>query len=293
VICGETNPLAQVVCCGLGYLCAVGADTDPCEENCTTDCSQSATGPAEPAVVQPAGADDTIRFDRLYRLRDRVFHGHAGGERATELYYRHSFAFGTAFVSDPALANQAIDTLRLWQPGIDALLAGTPDTVTPERLQALRAFLDALRPAASPLLAAAIDHGRRRIGLDTWEGISLTDALARLDGLVCAVAATYPSVVCRLEDTDEIAIAGVPAGKLATKITTSLERAITEAGEAAAATDDARLARRHTRKAGRFARKVAKRVKSRSGRKTIPEATRTELTALLEAVRTDLKTLAH
>ena len=102
-------------------------------------------------------------------------------------------------------------------------------------------------------------------------------------------------MVCRLEDADEVAIAEIPTGKLATKVTTSLARAVSLAGEAAplAGDGDARVARRRVRAAAKLTRKVVRRAKSRAGRQAIPDPTRTALVELLDGVRGDLKTLAH
>jgi hypothetical protein len=45
------------------------------------------------------------------------------------------------------------------------------------------------------------------------------------------------------------------------------------------------------KRAGRLTKKVARRARSRRGRREIPEAVRSELGAALDAIRVDLKTL--
>ena len=286
---------ADAWCCAIAMLCEVFPSLATCK-TCIEEQFQCSVqvSPALAPFAAGSPAVEPIRLGLLYRLRDRYLHGTPGGEEAIALYYRHSPAIAAALIANPALAATAIDTLRLWQPAIDELVQGSTPMVTAERLQALATFLDALRPVAPPTLAAAIDHGRRRLDLGSAEGTTLATLLERLDDLVCTRAATHPSVLCRLEDGEEVA-SSLPTGTLATKLASSLDRATTLASEAAsaAAGGDKRGARRRVRAVAKLVGKIARQVRSKRAKRDLPAEARTQLTSLLSSVRADLKALAR
>jgi uncharacterized repeat protein (TIGR01451 family) len=279
-------------CCVAELVCLI--DQDRCFPGDCDVYQATCPGTAAPVVARPAGADERVRLVLLYQLRDRHLHGTVGGRRATVLYYRHSVDMMQALVANPSLVSLAMTALQAWQPAIIALLTRTPATVSAAQLQALGAFLDALGADATGALAGAIDRGRARLALETWQGITVDEALARLDRRVCTVAATYGSVACRLGDAAELIETRVPeGGALAPKLLAALQKAATSASaaEAAAAEDDRRGTRKNARKAVKLAGKIARRAGSRRGQREIPEAVRTELGTSLEAIRADLRAL--
>jgi len=131
--------------------------------------------------------NDDTESQLLYRLRDGAFRDNRGGRRATDLFYDLSPDMVTAAFGDEELIGLGSGTFELWLPHMAALVAGKGDgaVVTQEQIDALEAFLDALRAKAGEDLAAAMDRERPRLRLDDWVGINMNAALARLDRLTC------------------------------------------------------------------------------------------------------------
>jgi hypothetical protein len=123
----------------------------------------------------------------LYRLRDRVFANTPGGERATTLYYELTDDLVLAAMLDADVVTLGRTNLLDWQPSLQALVSGQgiATLVTQEQIDGLNAFLDALRAAADATLAEVMDRERPRLNLDDWVGITIEEALGRLDRLTC------------------------------------------------------------------------------------------------------------
>ncbi len=275
------------------------AGTACCNPNCVIPPSAPASCAPATAAVRPALAgDDTpapnpIDLRLLYVLRDGVFPSSVGGRRATQLYYQHAADLVRAALAEPGLIDLGRTALAAWADAIAALVQGDGTTVSEAQIDAITAFLDAARPVASPILAAAIDRGRQRLAIEGWPGISTTDALARLDALVCTAEATYGSVSCRLGDLDLLLVEATTPGRVADRLTKQLAKAISGAARATTLANDGK--RRPARGA---LRAVAKRlgamdalVRSRRGSRELGETIVADLRTLFAALRTDVKRL--
>jgi len=274
-----TMPLSGVDCCALTAFCVLLPGI--CDDACFN--MYDAFSPKFPRGV-PAELD----FFLFYRLRDLFFRKLEGGRKGIALYYQHTGEITRAIVSDTNLRDLGKAAILAWQPSLQMLDEGQPATVSSAQIQALAAFLDALRPLAGKPLAGAIDRGRARLRVEAWEGITMDDALARLDQLVCAREATGASVVCRIDDIGEV-FEGAPAGPLTDKLVASLAKARTTA-VAADQLPAGRQRRAGFKKTGKLLGKLAKRVKSRKGQKAFPDAAfRAKITDPIGLLRADLK----
>ncbi len=142
----------------------------------------------ESLVASSAGTQELL----LYALRDEVFDDRRGGRRATQLFYEHSPAINEATFDgkgsvDPEMADLGIAALRSWLPFAAALVAGHGDraVITQQQVDALLAWVDALRERADGDLAAAIDRERARLDVEGWAGLDMDEAFSRLDRLTC------------------------------------------------------------------------------------------------------------
>jgi hypothetical protein len=126
-------------------------------------------------------------LDRLYALRDQVLEGTPGGRRAIELYGRHQAEVRDLLVEDYELLDLALRSLNAWRPGMIALLGahGESSVVSADQLATLTALFDRLAVLGSPELAATIARERTAIGLDSFAGLTMNQALSRLDRFRC------------------------------------------------------------------------------------------------------------
>jgi hypothetical protein len=265
-----------------GLLCCVSQVT--AHYACTTCISPAAAPPPDPAV------DLILR----YRLRDRVFRRTAGGRRLT-LYHAHSPDVARVVLAHSSLADRAVAALLAWQPSLRSLLDGTGGTATiaPEQVQALLAFLDALVPVATPAVRVAARRERVLLGVDGWAGLSIEQALARLEQVGCEASASFASVACRLEELATLVTRLVPAGTVATRL-----RAAAEKGEGRAR-DDERLRAEGKQRPARIAlRKAIKAVaglertlRSRRGMRAVEAGVREVLESQVSGVHADLTAL--
>jgi hypothetical protein len=277
-----TMPLSGVDCCALTAYCILqpGSCLDACFN------MYDVLSPKTPTF--PRGVPADLDLFVFYRMRDLFFRKHEGGRKGIALYYQHTGEITRVIASDANVRDLGKAALLAWQPSLQMLDEGQPATVSSGQIQALAAFLDALRPLAGKPLAGAIDRGRARLQVETWEGITMDDALARLDQLVCTREATGASVVCRIDDIGEV-FEGAPAGPLTDKLVASLAKARTTA-VAADQLAAGRQRRAGFKKTGKLLGKLAKRVKSRKGQKAFPDAAfRAKITDPIGLLRADLK----
>lgn len=228
----------------------------------------------------------------LYRLRDAVFRDTTGGQRATDLYYRHTAEMVRAAAADAQLIDLANQSLLDWLPVVQAVVGveGAGDArVTQGQVDGLLAFLDALHPAAGPALQGAIDRGRERLQLESWVGLTPGEALARLDALVCTTEATLDSVRCRIGDVAEVVEMDV-GKKLQRKLLRFLTRAAAQVQRAAKLAAKRKRRRQALKRANRFLVRLRKVVRSRRGRK-IEASVREQLLAPVPQLQEDLRQL--
>ena len=182
----------------------------------TTTIARDLEGPDEASSPQP---NELSRLSLLWEVRDRVFQTTRGGQRATDLYYQHSPAMFGAVMADMTLPGDFLSVIDLWRPNLEALVAGNADgvNVTQAQVDAINEFLDDLRAAAAGDLVAAIDRERARVGLDSWPGMSVSDAFASFnafscDGFETELLCGEINGDCRVTATDALAILRIAVG---------------------------------------------------------------------------------
>jgi hypothetical protein len=231
----------------------------------------------------------------LYRVRDRVFPPTPGGRRATELYYLHSADMIRAAMADPTLLDVARAGLAAWTPILEALATGHGDvaTITPAQVGALDAFLDALRPLASPALRQALDRERALLDPASLGGLTASEGLGRLDDLSCTPALDLVSVRCRVDELMALVRALVPDAKLQRRLLGALRRAGEKAEAAQRLTDQgkARPASNALRKVSKTIGGFEKRLGSRRGLREVPGDAREVMLGTSGPLRADVETL--
>jgi hypothetical protein len=247
---------------------------------------------ASSTPVAPTGATrPSFEGPLLYRFRDHVLAETAGGRRATELYYRHTLDMTRAGLADPSVLTLGAAAVFAWEPHLRGLLAGDDPVITQAEVDALGAALDAMRAAASPVLARAIDRGRERLDVATFPGLTMTQAGARLDALVCPAAASFASVGCRLDDLLDV-IEASTSGKLGQKLAKLAQRARAKASAAEeSAGDSPRKARKLLRRAAKVTGAIQRRASSRAGQRTLDASVRALLSEPIPALQGDLRAL--
>lgn len=182
----ECRPPAFLGCCALAALCHL---SNPLA------CFGRQTPQPQP-LGSPLRALAAAMFEKiddlwlLYRLRDRVLAKTSGGRWATELYYAHDPEIKGLLVTDAGLRELALHGLAAWKGSLEALVEGRGAgvEVTADQVAAIATFLDALAAKASPALRDVIARERAAIGLAGVAGLSLDQAVERLDRLTCVAS---------------------------------------------------------------------------------------------------------
>ena len=158
---------------------------------------ESCSSANQPAIVKGASLNQGVvfaikNFDRiadqaalLYRVRDEILSTSETGQRYIDLYYEQSAEIALILDTHTELAEQGLDVVDTFTPGMQALLDGQGDTVviTSEQIQQAQAFLDALIPYASPELQQAIADERDLHPLENMNGATMDQAWVYLQDI--------------------------------------------------------------------------------------------------------------
>ncbi|MBE2222015.1 MAG: DNRLRE domain-containing protein [Anaerolineae bacterium] len=108
----------------------------------------------------------------LYRLRDDVMSQTETGLYYTDLYNAHTEELTDLVEADPALFQEAHDTLLLFEPHLTDFLDGNGNTVTvtAAEVQAVQSLLDQFAALGSPALQQAIAAEQARVPLAQFVG---------------------------------------------------------------------------------------------------------------------------
>lgn len=135
-----TNPPSQPTFCNI----------------CGSGCSPNA--PQQFSNSKTTTLSFTETADLLYRVRDEVLSTTPEGQRLTDLYYAYISNIIQVLIENPDLSDQSMEILDLFVPSLQALVDGNGDTatITPEQVNSLQSFLDALVENGDPELQSVI-----------------------------------------------------------------------------------------------------------------------------------------
>lgn len=120
-----------------------------------------------------------------YRVRDEILAGSSNGQHLTNLYYTHSPKIITLVLSNTTVMSQALQTIQIWEPNLEALVEGQGDSaiITAAHIQTMDDFLQTLSALGSPALQAAIAEERASLpDMSTFVGMSMAQARGSVVG---------------------------------------------------------------------------------------------------------------
>jgi PKD repeat protein len=140
-----------------------------------------------------------IDLQLLHRVEDEILSQTPEGQHYIDLYYGHGMEIVEIIRSSPAIREEAIDTIQLWEPNLQALVDGEGNTaiITSGQVQAVQTFLDDLSALGSSELQQTIASERENMPLEqtigttmdqAWEEINPPDVDAGVD--ISTVAGT-------------------------------------------------------------------------------------------------------
>jgi hypothetical protein len=149
-------------------------------------CNETSSNSANMVLFRAASAIQSAAFDIqvFYRVRDELLSQSPEGQRYIDLYNAHGIEISEILRSNPVLADEAIATLQLWQPNLQALVDGNGNTVTitAEQIQSIQTFLDRLSVLGSPALQQTIADERARRPLESMTDMTMDQAWNYLNG---------------------------------------------------------------------------------------------------------------
>ncbi|RMD65263.1 hypothetical protein D6833_03215 [Candidatus Parcubacteria bacterium] len=117
----------------------------------------------------------------FYRVRSKLART-PGGERYVAMYYRYSPALVRLLQGDAEVRQAFGETLRLWQPVLQAWAQGQDVRLSHEQVVALQRFLKLLAERSEPSLRAAVVQEMQRIPWARLAGMRVSEVEALLLG---------------------------------------------------------------------------------------------------------------
>jgi hypothetical protein len=130
----------------------------------------------------------------LHRVKNETLSQTPAGQRYIDLYYRHGIEIAETLRINSELRNEALATLQLWEPNLQALVdgQGSSVTITSGQEQAVQTFLDHLYTLGGPQLRQTIENEQMRAPLEQTIGMTMVQAQ---DYLIDTIAPTAISSV--------------------------------------------------------------------------------------------------
>jgi hypothetical protein len=123
---------------------------------------------------------DTHICDVLLRVRNEIMQKCPAGQYYEALFWKHSSEFNQIFNNHPEHVDwETLRVIRMFIPGLEALLDGKGDTVriTKEQVNSLKAELDWISSFASPSLREDIEKEEQHYPLENFVGMTMSEAL--------------------------------------------------------------------------------------------------------------------
>ncbi|MBI5822475.1 MAG: M23 family metallopeptidase [Chloroflexi bacterium] len=114
----------------------------------------------------------------FYRVEDEILSQTPQGQHYIDLYYGHGAELTELLTNNVELRDEAVATLQLWEPNLQALVDGEGGSapITSGQVQAVQTFLDHLYSMGSPELRQTIDDERIVKPLEQTIGLPMNQA---------------------------------------------------------------------------------------------------------------------
>jgi len=129
-----------------------------------------------------------IDLQLLYRVRDEVLSQTPAGQHYIDLYYGHGFEITEILRNNSEVRDEAISTLQLWEPNLQALVDGNGNsvTITDEQVQTIQTFLNHLSALGSPELQQTIASEQAGLNMQELVGQTMSQAWEDIGGVATA-----------------------------------------------------------------------------------------------------------
>ena len=136
-----------------------------------------------------------IDLQLLYRVRDEILSQTSAGQNYIDLYYGYGAEIKEILRNNAALRDEAIATIQLWEPNLQALVDGDGSnvTITSVQVQAIQTFLDHLYTLGSLELQQTIAVERARTPLEQFSGKTMSQAWEEIGGAATATLTPTPT----------------------------------------------------------------------------------------------------
>jgi hypothetical protein len=157
----------------------------PCSNPCTLECirswfgfSSSNNNAANFHTVAYNVQQALFDIQLFHRVEDEILSQTPQGQNYIDLYYGHGLEISEILRNDASLIDEAIATLQLWEPNLQALVDGQggDKIISSGQVQAVQTFLDHLYAAGSIELRQTIDAERAANPLEQTIGLNMVQA---------------------------------------------------------------------------------------------------------------------
>jgi hypothetical protein len=132
--------------------------------------------------ILPYLQQTTFDIELFRRVEDEVLSQTPEGQHYIDIYYGHGEELVELLTNNTDLRDEAVATLQLWEPNLQALVDGEGSTVTitSGQVQSIQTFLDHLYAAGSTELRQTIDSERTLNPLEDTIGMTMDQASVSL-----------------------------------------------------------------------------------------------------------------
>ena len=125
-----------------------------------------------------ATVSDMHMISVLLRVESEVMQKTPAGQYYEALMWKHTAEINQIISAHPENNERIISTLRLFTPGLEALVEGEGDTVhiTSEQVHAIQEQLNFFVSVGSPAFRDDIEKERQRLQLERFVGLTMNDA---------------------------------------------------------------------------------------------------------------------
>ncbi|MCL4260754.1 MAG: hypothetical protein KJZ52_09020, partial [Anaerolineales bacterium] len=140
--------------------------------------------------------DGEAIINLLYRVRDEILSQTPTGQRYIDLYYENGVEISSILAASPELTNEAIATLQLWEPNLQALVDGNGNsaTITSGQVQAIQDFLDHLSAQGSATLQQTIASERSNLDMQGLVGQTMSQAWDEINAVGTPTPTSTPTL---------------------------------------------------------------------------------------------------